>query len=81
MTELSGIDAASVSDSGSETEIPETSTSMPDLIGYDLLWTCLQTKGGEGVLRQHAPVGKAVAVSLTKMIRMEARAMTVPNKI
>lgn len=78
MTELSVIDAASVSDSSSETEIPETSTSLPDRLGHDLLWTRPQPEGEE-VLDQQASVGKEVDVSLTKMISTEAIAMTVPN--
>ena len=68
-----------MSDSSSETEIPYTSTSLPDELGHDLLWTHPQP-GRKEVLCQQTTVGEEVAMSLTKMFRMEASMETVPNR-
>ena len=46
MTESAGIDAALLSDSSSETEIPETLPSLLDTPGNDLLQTHQQPGGG-----------------------------------
>ena len=71
MTESSGIDAASLSDSSSATEIPETLPSLLDRQGHDFLQTHPQPRR-RGVLRHQIALGEEVVESLSNVLRMRS---------
>ena len=79
MTASSGIDAVSLSDSSSGSEILETLPSSLGGLGHDFLQTHPQP--GRGVLLQQITVGKEVVESQTTVIRMEASAKADPDRV
>ena len=79
MTASSGIDAVSLSDSSSGSEILETLPSSLGGPGHDFLQTHPQP--GRGVLLQQITVGKEVVESPTMVIRMEASAKADSAKV
>ena len=79
MTASSGIDAVSLSDSSSGSEILETLPSSLGGLGHDFLQTHPQP--GRGVLLQQITVGKEVVESPTMVIQMEASAKADPDRV
>ena len=68
MTELPGIDAASVSYSDCGTEIIQMLTVSPKKLGHNLAWTQPQSEGK--ILYQQNTVGKEIASSPPELDRI-----------